>query len=144
MRPVPAIVFAVLMTAILLPFGGQRAAGSCVGPYLLDVDRLVLQRGATVEVRGAAFAEGCQDTGSCSSTLGCTSCDHGPDPTPMSDVTLTLRQRGRTWPLGTADARVRRGDFGAVTWAIEIPTDVRTGWAILVPEYGEPAKVRVL
>ena len=61
----------------------------------------------------------------------------------MSDVTLTLRQHGRTWPLGTADARTRGGDFGAVTWAVEIPTDLRIGWATLVPKYGEPAQVRI-
>jgi hypothetical protein len=143
MRPVPAILFAALTASTLLPVGGQPAAASCAGPYLVDADRLLLRRGSTVEIDGAGFADGCQDTGSCSSAFGCTSCDEGPGPTPMIDVTLTLRQHGRTWPLASADAGVKGNDFGAVTWAVEIPTDVRIGWASLVPKDGEPAKVRI-
>ncbi len=143
MRPAPAILLAALTTATLLPFGQQPAAASCAAPYLTDTDRLVLHHGTTAEIDGAAFAHGCQDTGSCSATPGCSSCDYGPDPKPMSDITLTLRQHGRTWPIGTADARATHDDFGAVTWAVEIPMEVEPGWATLVPEYGQAAKVRV-
>ena len=143
MRPAPAILLAALITATLLPFGQQPAAASCAGPYLSDADHLVLHHGTSVEIDGAAFANGCQDTGSCSAMLGCSSCDYGPEPTPMNDITLSLRQHGRTWPLDTADARVTDDDFGAVTWEVQIPTDVKSGWATLVPEHGQPAKVRV-
>jgi cellulase/cellobiase CelA1 len=143
MRPAPAILLAALTVATLLPLGQHPAAASCAGPYLTDAGHLMLQRGTTVEIDGAAFANGCQDTGSCSAMPGCSSCDYGPDPTPMRNITLTLRQHGRTWPLGTADARVTQDGFGAVTWAVEIPADVKIGWATLVPEYGQPAKVRV-
>lgn len=143
MRPVPAILLAALTAATFLPWGQQPAVASCAGPYLIDLDHLVLHRGASVDINGAAFADGCQDTGSCTTTLGCTSCDYGPEPTPMSDITLSLRQHGRTWPLGTADARVTDDDFGAVTWGVEIPTDVRIGWATLVPEYGQRTKIRI-
>ena len=143
MRPAPAILLAALTTATFLPFGQQPAAASCAGPYLTDPDHVVLHRGTSVDINGAAFAGGCQDTGSCTTTLGCTSCDYGPEPTPMSDITLTLRQHGHTWPLGTADARRTNDDSGAVTWTVDIPTDVKIGWATLVPEYGQPAKIRV-
>lgn len=143
MRPAPAILLVALTTATFLPFGQEPAAASCAGPYLTDVDHVVLRHGTTVEIDGAAFADGCQDTGSCSAMPGCSSCDYGPDPTPMSGIALTLRQHGRTWPLGTADARGTHDDFGAVTWTVDIPTDVKIGWATLVPEYGQPAKIRV-
>jgi hypothetical protein len=143
MRPAPAILLAALTTATLLPFGQQPAVASCAAPYLTDADHLVLHQGTNVEIEGAAFADGCQDTGSCSATLGCSSCDYGPEPEPLSDITLSLRQNGRTWPLGTADARDTQDDFGAVTWAVEIPSGVKRGWATLLPEHGQPAKVRV-
>jgi hypothetical protein len=55
----------------------------------------------------------------------------------------SLRQSGRTWPLDSADARATHDDFGVVTRAFEIPTDVKSGWATLVPEHGQPAKVHV-
>ena len=143
MRPGPVLLLAILSTATLLPFGERPAAASCAAPYLADSDHLVIQHGKSVKIAGAGFQDGCQDTGSCSGTLGCSRCDYGPAPTPMSDITLTLRQNGRTWLLGTADARGRNDDLGAVTWAVEIPTGVKSGWATLVPEHGEPAKIRV-
>src|SRR3954468_16545935 len=81
MRAAPAILFTALMASTLLPMGEQRAAASCAGPHLVHTDRLTLQGGTTGEIEGAAYADGCRDTGSCSSTLGCTTCDYGPDPT---------------------------------------------------------------
>ena len=143
MRPAPAILLAALTTATLVPFGQQPAAASCAAPYLTDAEHLVLHRGARVEIDGAAFANGCQDTGSCSAVPGCGGCDYGPDPTPMSDLTLSLRQKGRTWPLDTADARATRDDVGTVTWVVDVPIKVKRGWATLVPEQGQPTKVRV-
>ncbi len=143
MRPAPAILLAALTTATLLPFGQQPAAASCAAPSLTGTDHLVLRHGASAEIDGAGFANGCQDTGSCSATPGCSSCDYGPEPKPMSGITLTLRQNGRTWPLGTADARATHDDFGAVTWAVELPMEVKPGRATLVPEYGQAAVVRV-
>lgn len=143
MRPAPALLLAALTIATLLPLDQRPAAASCAGPYLTGVDDLVLHRDARVWIDGAGFADGCQDVGSCSALPGCSSCDQGPEPTPMSDLTLTLRQHGRTWPLGTADAHATEDGVGAVTWAVEIPTAVRSGRATLVPEHGQPAKVRV-
>jgi len=143
MRPALAIMLAVLTSATFLPFGQQRAVASCAGPYLTGAGDLVLHRGTSVTIGGAAFADGCQDTGACSATPGCSGCDNGPEPTPMSDITLSLRQNGRTWPLDTADALVTHDDVGAVTWNVEIPADLKQGWATLVPEYGQPATVRV-
>jgi hypothetical protein len=132
-----------MTTVSFLPFGQHPAAGSCAGPYLADAAHLVLHRATRVEVDGVAFADGCQDAGACTTTLGCSHCDYGPEPTPFRDVTLSLRQNGRTWPLDTADARTARDDVGAVVWTFEVPVGVRRGWATLVPEYGAPARVRV-
>lgn len=144
MRPATMALLVMLTSVTLLPFGQQAATASCAGPYLTNVEHLVLHRGTVVEVDGAAFADGCQDVGSCSSTLGCTTCDYGPEPTPMVDINLSLRQSGRTWPLGSADAGAAQdNELGQVTWAVEIPSGVKPGRATLVPEGGQPTKVRI-
>ena len=143
MRPATVALLLVLTSVTLLPFGQQAATASCAAPYLTDAEHLVLHRGKAVEVSGAGFANGCQDTGSCSTTLGCTKCDYGPEPTPMVDVELTLRQNGHTWLLDTADAQSGPDDLGAVTWAIELPGGVERGEATLVPQGGQPTKVAI-
>ena len=145
MRPATVVLLVALTSATLLPFGqGGVATASCAAPYIANTEQLMLHRGSVVEVEGAAFANGCQDTGSCSATLGCESCDYGPEPTPLVDIQLSLRQDGRTWPLGTGDARTAEDDeLGQVTWVVEIPIGVKRGWATLVPEGGEPTKVRI-
>jgi hypothetical protein len=144
MRPAALVLLVVLTSFTLLPFGQQAATASCAAPYITNAEHLVLHQGSVVEVEGAAFANGCQDNGSCSDTLGCTRCDYGPEPTPMVDILLSLRQSGRIWPLGIADARAAQDDeLGQVTWAIEIPDGVKRGWATLVPEGGQPTRVRI-
>lgn len=143
MRPAAVVLLVTLTSVTLLPLGQEAATASCAAPYITNAERIVLRQNSIVEVRGSAFANGCQDTGGCSITFGCTSCSYGPEPTPMVDIKLSLQQRGRTWPVGIADARSERDDFGEVTWAVEIPNGVERGSATLVPESGEPTKVRI-
>lgn len=143
MRPALAFLIVALLATTLLPFGEQPAVASCAAPYVVHPDRLVLHPGATVEVEGAAFADGCQDNGTCTDTLGCTHCDYGPEPTPMRNIALTLRQGGRSWPLGTADAGGGRGDLGQVTWTVEVPSGVKAGRAMLVAGESGPVRVRI-
>ena len=112
----------------LLPYGGPAVA-SCAGPSVEAPPALA--PGATVEVRGDNFVDGCQDTGSCPA-FGCGGCDYGPEPVPIPDVPLSLTQRGRTWDLGTADADER----GRVRWEVTLPDDVRPGRARL--SWGTP------
>jgi len=137
------ILLVALTTATLVPYDQQPATASCAAPHLAFTDDVVLLRGTTVEIDGTGFANGCDDVGSCTATLGCTSCDNGPEPTPMRDITLSLRQDGRTWPLDTADARATHDHFGRVTWAVQIPTDAARGRATLAPDQGQPVKVRI-
>jgi hypothetical protein len=137
------VLLVALTSVILLPSGRQAATASCATPYITNTEHLVLHRGSIVEVEGAAFANGCQDNGSCSDALGCTRCDYGPEPTPMVEITLTLQQNGRSLPLGAADARAAQNDLGEVRWDAEIPTDLKIGWATLVPEHGQSVMVRV-
>ena len=144
-RSASAVLLVALTSATFLPFGlGGVATASCAAPSIVNADQLVLHRGGAVEVDGAGFAGGCQDDGSCSATPGCDNCEYGPDPTPMADIHLSLRQDGRTWPLGTADAGTADdNELGQVTWAVEIPSAVKPGRATLVPEGGQPARVRI-
>jgi hypothetical protein len=145
MRPASVVLLVALTSATFLPFGlGGVATASCAAPYIANAEQLMFYRGSAVEVDGAAFANGCQDVGSCSATPGCDSCDDGPEPTPMTDIDLSLRQDGRTWRLGTADARTAEDtELGQVTWAVEIPSGMKRGWATLVPEDGQPTRVRI-
>ena len=98
-----------------------------------------------MSIEGRAFAEGCQDTMSCSGGLGCQSCKHDdPPPVPMQDVGLRLVQRDRTWHLGAADAGTADDNhLGWVTWRFQVPSDARPGPATLVAENVEPLRVRV-
>lgn len=141
MKP-PTFLLAAVVAATLLPVGQRSASASCAAPTLA-VDDVVLRRGATVRIDGVGFVDGCQDTGSCTVTFGCTRCDHEPVPEPSRDVALRLRGEGRTWLLGVADARSGPDDHGAVTWVVEVPRQVAAGRAVLRPELGESVVVRV-
>ncbi|QIK66463.1 hypothetical protein G7072_08965 [Nocardioides sp. HDW12B] len=142
MRP-PTFLLVTLLAATLLPVGQRSASASCAAPTVADADDLVLRRGATVQIDGVGFVDGCQDTGSCTISWGCSRCDHGPEPLTLRDLTLRLRSDGRTWALGVADARSGPGDLGAVTWTVDVPQRVAVGRAVLRPERGQPVVVRV-
>ncbi len=143
MRPAAVVLLVALTSVTLLPVGQEPATASCAGPYIADAEDLVLRRDGAVEVQGSAFANGCQDGGECSVMLGCTRCSYGPEPTPRVDITLLLRQRGRTWPVGVADARSGPDELGEVTWTVEVPSGARRGPATLVPDGAEPTTVRI-
>jgi hypothetical protein len=132
----------------MLPFPQSPASAACAPPYLKSTGRLVLERGVTVMVEGRAFVDGCRDSMSCSSGLGCDSeksCEYAdPPPTPMKDVELRLVQRDRTWILGVADAATARNDrLGWVTWTFELPADAATGPARLAPEHAQPLRIQI-
>lgn len=116
------------------------AGASCVGPMLDVAPRgETFVRGATIEVGGHHFVDGCNDTGSCTGFLGCQRCDYGPPPAPRTAVELQLVQRGRAWDLGTADAAAD----GSVTWRVTFPADARRGAARLVADGAQPVRVRL-
>lgn len=54
----------------------------------------------------------------------------------MRAVELTLRQGGRTWSLGTADAADRDRNY-AISWIVQVPADAQPGPATLVSDRAE-------
>jgi hypothetical protein len=145
MRPALLTLLAILLGLAVAPYPPPPASASCAAPYLLDAGHLVLQRGEPIAVEGRAFADGCRDTMSCSATLGCENCEYtDPEPTPYAGVVLRLRQHGRTWTLGTADAgSAAGGELGRVTWTVDLPRDVEPGRAQLVADHAQPVAVRI-
>ena len=75
----------VLLAAVALTLTPTAASGGCAGPYVTAV-----AEHENLIATGGGWATGCQDT--CSCTLGCSgeSCDCGPDPVPIEQVTLQL------------------------------------------------------
>lgn len=135
------VALLVALAGALLPVwvSSSPADASCVGPTLEVEPGTRYVRGEPVVVAGGPYRDGCNDTGSCTGFLGCQSCDYGPPARPLKDVTLELRQRGRTWELATSDA----DDDGSVTWSATLPDDVRPGAARLVAEGTPPVRVRI-
>jgi hypothetical protein len=62
----------------------------------------------------------------------------------MKDVTLSIRQAGHVWTLGTADAGTAKNDsLGQVTWAVVLPTALKAGRATLVADQAQGLTVVV-
>jgi len=145
MRPAHLVLLALLLGLAVAPYPQQPAVASCAGPTVVDAEHLVLERGASTEVAGVGFVDGCQDSMSCSAVPGCDRCEYAdPEPTPYVDVRLRLRQDGRTWLLGTADAGTAEdGRAGQVAWRVEPPPGVRPGPARLLADHARPLTVRI-
>lgn len=126
------LLLAVLGGLSMVPSGGAQA--SCAGPSLhartvtTGAPRLLV--GDTMTVTGERFVEGCNDQGG-GSVLGC-SRDAGEEVTAQRQVALQLRQGGRTWDLGTADASEGQDRFGRISWSVRIPIDAAQGPATLL------------
>ena len=128
------------------PFPQAPAMASCAAPYLKVPDRLVLQRGSAVTIKGRSFTEGgCQDGMSCTESLGCDSCTcDDPPPVPMDDVSLRLQQRDRTWDLGVADeGSAENNHLGWCHGTIELPAGVTPGPAKLLSEHARPVRIQI-
>lgn len=145
MRP-RFVVLLVFLTIGLVPATSATtvtpAQASCAGP-VLDLGRPArLPRTGEVTVTGRFFVDGCNDVGVCHGVLGCQSCDYGPPVKPLTDLTIQLHQRGRTWDLATADAT---GDSGRVSWTFRLPPAARRGAATLTVDgaYADATPVRI-
>ena len=139
------LVITTMLGLAVFPIPQTPASASCAAPYLKGTERLVLERGAGVTIEGRSFVNGCLDSMSCSTGLGCDSCQYDdPPPTPMEDVGLRLVQRDRTWDLGVADAeKAENNHLGWVTWRFDLPAGVKPGPAELVPEHAEQVRIRI-
>lgn len=134
-----------LLALAAAPFPQTTASASCAAPFLDVSDGLVLRRGAAASIEGRAFADGCRDSMSCSTTLGCDDCEYDdPPPTPMEDVRLSLVQGNRTWRLGVADAETAESNhLGWVTWSFDLPSDAKTGPARLLADHADRVRIRI-
>ena len=141
----PLLLIATLLGLAALPLPQTPASASCAAPYLKVSERLVLERGETMTIEGRSFADGCQDSMSCSGALGCDSCKYDdPPPVPLDDVGLRLVQRGRTWTVAVADAGTAESNrLGWVEWTFEVPVDARRGPAKLFPEHAEAVPIEI-
>ncbi len=139
MRLATLVLGAVLTGGAVAPYYPQpTAVASCVGPSLIDVEHLTLERGTSVTVEGSPFVDGCNDTGSCS--VGCGGRCDDPEPVePQEDIHLELVQGGRAWPLGNVDA----DDDGRASWTFVVPEDADLGRARLVADGVRPVQVRI-
>ncbi|HET6165621.1 MAG TPA: hypothetical protein VFE07_02230 [Marmoricola sp.] len=139
-------VLVIAIAAITVPGPQEAASASCVGPMLHvgDAHRPVVVRGARMIVEGKFFMDGCDDVVAVETT-GCTAHTEQRDPaSPMKDVTLSIRQAGHVWTLGTADAGTAKNDsLGQVTWAVVLPTALKAGRATLVADQAQGLTVVV-
>jgi hypothetical protein len=135
MRPV-ALLVALLLAAAVAPLPGSPAEASCAGPQLTltgvtgqAAHLPVVRPGAAVTVEGRYFVDGCDDTGGQATGPGCAHQDRPQDRvTPMTHVELVMRQHGREWSLGAADATTH----GRISWNVWIPAGIEAGRARLL------------
>lgn len=144
MRRSTLLLIAALAGLAATPYPQERAAASCPGPYLVEVEHLVLTRGTTATVEGRAFTDGCQDSIGCSVGPGCDSCDEPLPDTPQKGVELHLRQGRQTWRLGVTDAGTADDDrLGWTTWTFDVPAGANPGRATLTADGATSARVLI-
>lgn len=89
-----------------------------------------LAAGQLITVSGAWFHSGCDDSGA--PTAGCgAGAETGSTQAPLTEVKLTLRQRGSSWTIDTRDAADRSQRY-TLTWQGRLPEAARPGPAELV------------
>lgn len=145
MRRSPLLLGTAAFALLVAPVVHPPALASCAAPYLIEVDGLVLTRGATATIEGRAFVDGCRDSMSCGPGLGCDDCEYDEPPEqPKEDVALHLVQGGRTWDLDVTDAGSAQDDrLGWVSWTFEVPKGVKPGPARLVADGAGPTRIRI-
>jgi hypothetical protein len=143
-RPLSVLLLAI--AAVTVPGPRDIAAASCAGPMLQVGDQAhpVMTRGAPVTVEGKFFTVGCGDSISVTEGIGCSASKVHRDPiVPMQDVTLSIRQGGHAWELGTADAGTSGDRLGRVRWTVVLPPSLRPGRAVLVADESQRLRVVV-
>jgi hypothetical protein len=139
------VLAALALAVVAAPWPPDVAAASCVGPTL-DVGgqhRPTVVPGQRLTVAGSYFVDGCNDAGTVVSG-GCSAHKQAREPVrALHAVTLSIRQRGHSWTLGTEDAETGSKHFGDVTWVVTLPTAVRPGRATLVTDRSAPLRVLV-
>ena len=137
MRASRLLLLALLGGLVALPAGHDPAVAGCVGPRLVEPAAAgglpAVPATDAFIVRGEAFGgTACDDDGGAGNGLACHRDEEQTEP-PLADVRLVLRQGGRTWELGEADA----GSGGRISWEVTLPRDVPPGRAVLVADPGE-------
>jgi len=145
MRRSSLLLGTAALAVLLAPSPPPPATASCSGPYLIDTDHLVLERGTTATVEGRSFVDGCQDSVGCQVGFGCDDCEYDEPPErAREDIALRLVQAGRSWDLDVADAGAAADDhLGWVTWSFTVPRSADPGAAKLVAGYERAVKIRI-
>ena len=131
----------LLLGLAIVPLPQQSASASCAAPYLSKAPRHV-ERGERVTAEGRAYAEGCPGGESCTTTLGCESCEPDPPPNPIRRVELWMTQGKNSWLLDVDEAGSAEDDqLGRVTWDFTVPRDAEPGPAILRPARSDPVRI---
>jgi hypothetical protein len=108
----------------------RTSSASCAGPRL-TVTPSAARVGDTAEVSGEWFAADCYDSGQSGS------------PPPLTAMSVTLSQDGRTWTVASSVAA--DGESYAFRVPIRIPTGLRIGPAtVAVPDHGATAEVSIV
>jgi len=138
-----AFIVGLLAVALGL-FVGPVAEAGCAGPQLRisgvpftpvpdgaplhDEPYYTVQPGQAVTVQAKNLGPCGPDvfTGGCGAEPRA---EPMPSPTPVLNVPLILEQGPRRWRLGVADAPAP--DYDAITYPVNLPPDLRLGWATL-------------
>jgi hypothetical protein len=139
-------VLAAACVAVATPSQYDSASASCAGPALAVGDQVhpLVSPGQRVIVTGHYFVDGCNDTRSVEVSPGCAASEQREPVAPLDDIALSIRQHGRAWRLGIADATGAGDASGRVTWVVRLPTDLEPGRAALVTHQSLPLRVTVV
>jgi hypothetical protein len=138
-------LFAAAFIVAAMPSPYDATSASCVGPTL-DIGgqhRPTVTPGQRLTVTGSYFVDGCNDTGSVVGT-GCSAHEQAREPVrALQEVTLSIRQHGHSWALGTTDADTTTKNLGDVTWVVTLPVELEPGRATLVTDRSSPLRIAV-
>lgn len=111
-----------LALAVVLSLQVSPSQASCAAPQI-EVSPTPARPGAPITVTGKYFADGCNDTGGCSSGLCTTTCEQPAPEPPLTGLSVELRRAATVLDSVTVDADERYRIAASLT----VPTDAPPG-----------------